>query len=62
MSRINKFDIILKKFFSTPIQEHNDAFSNWDGTINETSENLTRQANYIHESLTGSQKKLSSIG
>tara|TARA_Y100000591_G_C21492487_1_gene525832 strand:- start:224 stop:580 length:357 start_codon:yes stop_codon:yes gene_type:complete len=41
----------------TPIQEHIDAFTNWDGTINETGENLTRQASYIHESLTGSQKK-----
>ena len=38
------------------IQEHIDAFSNWDGTINDTGEGLTRQACFINESLSHGQK------
>ena len=40
----------------TPVQVHIDAFTNMDGTVNRTGENLTREASYIHGVLSRSQK------
>ena len=42
----------ISHVYFTPTQDHIDAFSNWD----ESSENLSNEAIYIHNSLTDGQK------
>ena len=56
IKRMPENEELINYHHFTPIQEHIDAFSNWDGTINDTGQDLTRQASYIHETLSDGQK------